>query len=217
MKKTIKEIKAIFRKDPVWTFRAFVGDEIGDFEYFYLFENLKKYTLGGEPLPSNKASVLDALKDKLKEKDLKINDVIYIPLYAYIHGDIKISLSPFNDQWDSGLAGYIVFPKEKIRKYFGKKRVLKKDIEELKKRLQDAVEFFNKKYSCTEARIEIKYIKDEETILKERDSEMCIFAEDFSSDDFALELLNDFGLISKNIINQIKLEEIKFSWEIKYL
>lgn len=31
-------------------------------------------------------------------------------LYAYVHGSISLSLSPFSCPWDSGVAGYVVAP-----------------------------------------------------------------------------------------------------------
>jgi hypothetical protein len=35
-----------------------------------------------------------------------------LPIYCYIHSGITISHRPFNDNWDSGMLGYIVISKE---------------------------------------------------------------------------------------------------------
>lgn len=35
------------------------------------------------------------------------NDVIYLPVYAYIHGSVMLSTSGFSDVWDSGQCGII--------------------------------------------------------------------------------------------------------------
>lgn len=48
--------------------------------------------------------------------------VFYAPIRAYIHSGITISMSattyPFNDVWDSGLAGFVYVTKEKAREEF---------------------------------------------------------------------------------------------------
>lgn len=34
------------------------------------------------------------------------------PIYAYIHGGIAFSASPFSCSWDSGVAGFVTLPKD---------------------------------------------------------------------------------------------------------
>lgn len=48
--------------------------------------------------------------------------VYALPLYAYIHSGMTVSLKPFNDPWDSGVIGFIYADKEKIVKELGLKR-----------------------------------------------------------------------------------------------
>jgi hypothetical protein len=64
---------------------------------------------------------------KYIEKQL---DVAYItPVYAYIHGGMTISTTPFSCRFDSGKLGWVVVTKDDIKKYFGIKNVTKKYIE----------------------------------------------------------------------------------------
>jgi hypothetical protein len=46
------------------------------------------------------------------EKENK--DIVSLPVYAYQHGGISLSLSPFSCPWDSGKIGYIYITKDKI-------------------------------------------------------------------------------------------------------
>jgi len=34
------------------------------------------------------------------------------PVYAYVHGNVALSLAPFHDPWDSGRSGTIAIPKD---------------------------------------------------------------------------------------------------------
>jgi len=56
-------------------------------------------------------------------------DVIALPLYLYHHSGLAMSTRctyPFNDPWDAGQVGWIYTTPEKIRDWFGVKRVTKK-------------------------------------------------------------------------------------------
>ena len=50
------------------------------------------------------------------------NGVYALPIYAYVHSGMSLSLSPFNDRWDSGCAGWIYVNKEAFCKEYGLKR-----------------------------------------------------------------------------------------------
>ena len=58
---------------------------------------LKNYDLTDK---ENYLSITDLINDNS-------NKLIILPIYAYIHSSITISLSPFSCKWDSGLAGFI--------------------------------------------------------------------------------------------------------------
>jgi hypothetical protein len=45
-----------------------------------------------------------------------------IPLYAYIHSGMALSLHPFSCKWDSGVIGFLYCDKEKFKKENGLKR-----------------------------------------------------------------------------------------------
>lgn len=57
-------------------------------------------------------------KEMLKDKN-----VIARAVYMYDHSGIALSTEPYNDQWDSGFLGWIYTTKDKIREWFGIKRV----------------------------------------------------------------------------------------------
>jgi hypothetical protein len=61
------------------------------------------------------------------EKQLDI--AIILPVYAYIHSGMTISLSPFSCRWDSGKLGWVVVTKQAIRENWNIKNVTKKYIE----------------------------------------------------------------------------------------
>ena len=65
----------------------------------------------------------------------KLSKHVYLPIYAYLHGNIALSASnnnPYNCQFDSGLLGYIYTTNEKIKQYFPKwKKITKKRKEEI--------------------------------------------------------------------------------------
>lgn len=65
---------------------------------------------------------------------LKSNEVYYLPIYAYIHGGITISTTPFHCPFDSGQLGYI---------YITKKRVNDEGIRDPYKVLKQEVETYN--------------------------------------------------------------------------
>lgn len=44
---------------------------------------------------------------------------LYVPIYAYEHGGVSFSLSPFGDPWDSGCAGFFYVTPEEAEKTWG--------------------------------------------------------------------------------------------------
>lgn len=49
-----------------------------------------------------------------------------VPIYAYIHSGIALSLSKFSDRWDSGTFGVITIPKSVLYQEYNCKRINKK-------------------------------------------------------------------------------------------
>lgn len=44
---------------------------------------------------------------------------LYVPIYAYEHGGVSFSLSPFGDPWDSGCAGFFYVTPEEAERTWG--------------------------------------------------------------------------------------------------
>ena len=53
-------------------------------------------------------------------------NTIIIPIYAYIHSGMALSTTPYHDEWDSGLIGFIVASTNDIKKEYNAKRISKK-------------------------------------------------------------------------------------------
>lgn len=75
-------------------------------------------------------------------------DAICLPVYAYIHGGMTISTTPFGDPWDSGQLGYIYVTRQAARENFMVKRLTKKKVEEtenvLRGEIQEMDDYLNK-------------------------------------------------------------------------
>lgn len=56
----------------------------------------------------------------LTETLAETDSVTLLPLYAYEHGDIAISLAPFSDGWDSGQLGFIFTTHDRVADWLGK-------------------------------------------------------------------------------------------------
>ena len=67
-----------------------------------------RYTLGDKQVPGHEIK-------EITERD----DVIWLPVYAYIHSGIALSTSGFSCPWDSGMCGIIYVETETARKEWG--------------------------------------------------------------------------------------------------
>jgi len=103
----------------------------------------RKYNLGDKTdLTSDMFSGWDELYNYLK-KELKA--IVILPLYLYDHSMQSISCGNFigraqHAEWDSEQVGFIYTTKEKVREFFGNKKLTKKQIE---KDLQAEVEIYD--------------------------------------------------------------------------
>lgn len=97
------------------------------------------------------------LEDVTDEEILK--DIIYLPVYVYIHGGITISTTPFSCSWDSGQAGWIFTTINKAKKYIGDDLSNEELIEKAKIWLKEEIEIFDK--YLTDEIYEISLIKKE--------------------------------------------------------
>jgi len=71
------------------------------------------------------------------------NDVIYLPVYAYIHSGTSLSTRPFSCPWDSGQCGIIWCTKAKAVFEWGKKLCTKAVQDQTKACLAGEIEVFN--------------------------------------------------------------------------
>lgn len=67
------------------------------------------------------------------EEDDFVNDSRYLvfDVYAYIHGGVALSVSPFYCPWDSGKIGFAVISRETIEKELGWKRITSERLRKL--------------------------------------------------------------------------------------
>lgn len=89
-------------------------DQLSDVNFWLRNYNLDS-TGKGQLRFDNPQEVEEAYKDG--------RIVYYAPVYAYIHSGITVSLGrgyPYNDGWDSGLAGMVYVTKEKAKAEFPK-------------------------------------------------------------------------------------------------
>ena len=81
------------------------------------------------------------------EEIVKRDDVIWLPVYAYIHSGTRLNTTSFHCPWDSGQCGIIWCTKERAVKECGKTRCTKKVIAQVEKYMAGEVEtldqFFN--------------------------------------------------------------------------
>ena len=108
--------------------------------------NHGRYYLGDKENPEagNHGSYEADFIAYLKEyEDLKLSDVIYLPVYMYEHSGVTISTTPFSCSWDSGQLGYIFEKKETIRKNHNVSRISKKLKEQIEDDLRNEISIYS--------------------------------------------------------------------------
>ena len=71
------------------------------------------------------------------------NPVLIYPLYMLDHSCIRLSISNFNDRWDSGQVGFIFITRKDMQKYYGFKNLTSKRKELLKNALNAELKTYN--------------------------------------------------------------------------
>jgi len=116
----------------------------------------RNYSLGDDP-KAGREEISDHLEGR--KKDIAIS----LPLYLYDHSGITISTSPFSCPWDSGIVGTIFVNKEKVRKWYGIKRITKaveqKVVESLKSEVKVYDDYLTGNVYCM-------FIKKDDEILE---------------------------------------------------
>jgi len=76
----------------------------------------RNYCLGDEQLSSKDFDCWEQVGNYLvEERDAKV----ILPLYLYDHSGLSINTRSFNDQWDSGMVGFIYADRKSCVKEFG--------------------------------------------------------------------------------------------------
>lgn len=82
-------------------------------------------------------------KDRIEEI-IKDEDMVYLPVYAYIHSGVALNTTGFSCPWDSGMSGIIAVSKDDIRKEFNVKRITKSVMDKVNNLLKCEVDTFSK-------------------------------------------------------------------------
>jgi hypothetical protein len=163
---------------------------------FNVASNLKKYNFG-EDLP-NCEYEFDAFKCLLSNKGLSIKDILYMPIYAYIHSGISFSVSDYFPEcpygFDTGLAGFVWIEKKEYAKMFGYKRVTKKLRDKFVKDVKNLVSALNQEY------VVISVEENGEII-----DSISGIEYDFDEKEL-IEKAVEHGLINKNEKNNLQIE-----------
>jgi hypothetical protein len=105
------------------------GDTFGTILYL----KGSRYMLGDEAVTAEEIS-------ETAERD----DVIALPVYAYIHSGIAMKTTPFGDPWDSGQSGIIFVTVKDALKSFGRKRMTNALRKRVEKSLAAEVEAYGR-------------------------------------------------------------------------
>lgn len=98
-----------------------------------IYYSSSHYTLG------DKCVSKDHINDLMNDKN-----VVYLPVFAYIHSGILLNTSGFSCPWDSGMSGIIAVTKNEIRTQFNVKRITKSILDKVLTCLKGEVETYSK-------------------------------------------------------------------------
>jgi hypothetical protein len=99
----------------------------------------RRYSLGDE----NNISIQQIYHDVLDMLNGKKKDVVVLPLYLYDHSGITMNTTGFSCPWDSGLVGCIYADYNRIRSWYGVKKVTKNLIEKVKDMFRSEVKVYD--------------------------------------------------------------------------
>jgi hypothetical protein len=88
-----------------------VLDEDSSMFYSDLWENGVTFFSNHKHYSSEGVNKNINLESDIERSRFENEGYIIIPVYAYIHSGITVSLVPFNCRWDSGLFGHLAFKK----------------------------------------------------------------------------------------------------------
>ena len=94
-----------------------------------------RYSFGGDDI-----NVRDYSDSEIQEL---LDSSIYLPVYMYDHSGITINTTGFSCPWDSGLFGYYIVDKDKVRKEYSVERISKKVKEKCLAILKNEIEIWD--------------------------------------------------------------------------
>lgn len=97
-----------------------------------IYYSSSRYTLGDKCVSKDEIEAIMADKD-----------MIYLPVYAYIHSGIVMNTTGFSCPWDSGMSGIIAVSKDKVREFFKVKRITKAILDKVNSGLKGEVETYS--------------------------------------------------------------------------
>lgn len=98
-----------------------------------IYYSSTRYILGDQQVSK------DRIEDMINDKDM-----VYLPVYAYIHSGVALNTTGFSCPWDSGMSGIIAVSKDEIRTQFNVKRITKKILDTVRNHLKNEVEVYSK-------------------------------------------------------------------------
>jgi hypothetical protein len=104
-----------------------------DRDFSTIYYSSSRYNLGDNCV--SKDEIESIIEDK---------EMVYLPVYAYIHSGVMLNTGGFSCPWDSGMSGVIAVSKDKIRQEYNTKRITQKILEQVTSRLKAEVEEFSK-------------------------------------------------------------------------
>lgn len=102
------------------------------------------YTRSSRYVLGTQACTPDELKGIARQ--IAIGTLIGMPVYAYIHGNVRIKAAdsnPFSCPWDSGQSGFVYATREAVFREYGGKRMTKRIREAARNLLRAEVETFS--------------------------------------------------------------------------
>lgn len=90
-------------------------------------------------LPSGEwgSNIEEAISNYARLNSIDEADMMWWPVYAYVHGNVVFAIESFNSRWDSGLIGFIYESKKAIREEFSVKRISSNLTDEITQRIKD--------------------------------------------------------------------------------
>lgn len=77
------------------------------------------------------------------ENATDLDEYIWLPVYAFVHGSVALNTTGFSCPWDSGQIGVIRVLKSKVLKEYGWKRLSKARVARIEKYLNNEIEVYN--------------------------------------------------------------------------